>query len=229
MGGKLLNNQTIVDYGLKLVDACWNTYATTATGIGPEVFAYVGTDGNYTGGNAPTASDTAFYNTAGWYVFNGYSYYDLRPEVLESNFYAYRATGDSKYVDRAAAALKSFQTNLKAAGGYGGIQDVRKANSGFIDETESFFFAETLKYLYLTFTDPTKYSLDKYVFNTEAHPFEAPVTFTPTQAPTKTSLVPPPFASVVGNLPLPAVSQNPRLPKQLGDLLKNLVGLLVQN
>lgn len=26
MGGKLLNNQTIVDYGLKLVDACINTY-----------------------------------------------------------------------------------------------------------------------------------------------------------------------------------------------------------
>ena len=26
MGGKLLNNQTIVDYGLKLVDACMNTY-----------------------------------------------------------------------------------------------------------------------------------------------------------------------------------------------------------
>ena len=30
LGGKLLNNQTIVDYGLKLVDACWNTYASSA-------------------------------------------------------------------------------------------------------------------------------------------------------------------------------------------------------
>ena len=30
LGGKLLNNQTIVDIALELVDACWNTYASTA-------------------------------------------------------------------------------------------------------------------------------------------------------------------------------------------------------
>jgi hypothetical protein len=29
-GGKLLNNQTIVDIALKLNDGCWNTYASTA-------------------------------------------------------------------------------------------------------------------------------------------------------------------------------------------------------
>jgi mannosyl-oligosaccharide alpha-1,2-mannosidase len=26
MGGKMLNNQTIVDIALKLADSCWNTY-----------------------------------------------------------------------------------------------------------------------------------------------------------------------------------------------------------
>ena len=30
IGGKLLNNQTIVDWGLALMEACWNTYASTA-------------------------------------------------------------------------------------------------------------------------------------------------------------------------------------------------------
>ena len=35
----------------------------------------------------------------------------------------------------------------------------------------SFFFAETLKYLYLLFSTPDVISLDTYVFNTEAHPF----------------------------------------------------------
>jgi mannosyl-oligosaccharide alpha-1,2-mannosidase len=36
----------------------------------------------------------------------------------------------------------------------------------------SFFFAETLKYLYLIFDDPSnpRFPLDKWVFNTEAHP-----------------------------------------------------------
>lgn len=29
IGGKLLENQTIVDIGLTLVDSCWNTYAST--------------------------------------------------------------------------------------------------------------------------------------------------------------------------------------------------------
>lgn len=34
-----------------------------------------------------------------------------------------------------------------------------------------FFFAEVLKYLYLTFTDPKIIHLSEWVFNTEAHPF----------------------------------------------------------
>lgn len=36
----------------------------------------------------------------------------------------------------------------------------------------TFFFAETLKYLYLTFSDEKDFNLDDYVFNTEAHPFK---------------------------------------------------------
>ncbi|KAJ1551173.1 hypothetical protein HK096_002731 [Nowakowskiella sp. JEL0078] len=38
------------------------------------------------------------------------------------------------------------------------------------DLQESFFLAETLKYLYLLFTDDDVLPLEKYVFNTEAHP-----------------------------------------------------------
>lgn len=30
LGGRLLNNDTIVNIALELVDACWNTYASTA-------------------------------------------------------------------------------------------------------------------------------------------------------------------------------------------------------
>lgn len=35
---------------------------------------------------------------------------------------------------------------------------------------QSFFLAETLKYLYLLFSPPSVISLDDWVFNTEAHP-----------------------------------------------------------
>lgn len=40
MGGKLLNNNTIVKIGLQLVDACWNTYASTAY-VSQSAFRYV--------------------------------------------------------------------------------------------------------------------------------------------------------------------------------------------
>ncbi|MCF8370446.1 MAG: glycoside hydrolase family 47 protein [Bacteroidales bacterium] len=40
------------------------------------------------------------------------------------------------------------------------------------DYMPTFFFAETLKYLYLTFSDEKDFNLDDYVFNTEAHPFK---------------------------------------------------------
>ncbi|CAE6513969.1 unnamed protein product, partial [Rhizoctonia solani] len=139
----------------------------------PEVFAYVGSDGSYTG-TSPSTSDLEFYQNNGFYVYNGYAYYDLRPEVLESNFYAWRATGDIKYFNRAVTGLESIKKYCRPGVGVAGINDVRSTNSSYIDHTESFFFAEVIKYIYLTFDEPEKFSLDKYVFNTEAHPFEAP-------------------------------------------------------
>ena len=37
---------------------------------------------------------------------------------------------------------------------------------------QSFFLAETLKYLYLLFSPSSVISLDEWVFNTEAHPLK---------------------------------------------------------
>ncbi|KAG0704897.1 glycoside hydrolase family 47 protein [Suillus ampliporus] len=172
LGGKLLNNATIVNLGLQLTDACWNTYASTATGIGPETFAYMSIDGSYAGDTAPDQEQDAFYAEHGFYITG--SDYFLRPEVLESNFYAWRVTGDTKYLDNAANAISSFQKYLPTTIAYTGIWDVNNVTSDKIDDMESFWFAEVLKYLYLTFDDPERYSLDDYVFNTECHPFKAP-------------------------------------------------------
>ncbi|KIK58077.1 glycoside hydrolase family 47 protein [Collybiopsis luxurians FD-317 M1] len=171
LGGKLLNNDTIVNIGLQLADACWNTYASTATGIGPESFAFIAPIGTF---QQPTRQEQTFYNEHGFFITNGV--YIQRPEVLESNFYAWRVTGDTKYLDRAASAIKSFQTFLVAneTNGYAGINDVTNPPDGLQDDTESFWFAEVLKYLWLTFDDPDNISLDNFVFNTEGQVFEAP-------------------------------------------------------
>ncbi|KAJ4482500.1 glycoside hydrolase family 47 protein [Lentinula aciculospora] len=170
-GGKLLNNQTIVDIGLKLVEACWNTYASTETGIGPEAFSFIAPNGNF---SQPDAQQLAFNREHGFWITT--SDYIQRPEVLESNFYAWRATGDTKYLDRAASAITSFQKFLiaKETNGFAGLNDVNNFTAGLEDDTESFWFAEVLKYLYLTFDDPENISLDNFVFNTEGQVFEAP-------------------------------------------------------
>jgi len=172
LGGQLLKNQTIVDIALKLNDGCWNTYAGTQTGIGPETFAFISSDGNFTGGDAITPDELAFYNEHGYYITG--SDYIQRPEVLESNFYAWRVTGNTTYLDRAASAIASFNKFLPATVAFAGLNDVNDFSAGLIDDMESFWFAEVLKYLYLTFNDPSNISLDTHVFNTECHPLKAP-------------------------------------------------------
>ncbi|KAM5534000.1 hypothetical protein V8D89_012320 [Ganoderma adspersum] len=201
MGGRLLNNQTIVNLGLELNEGCWNTYASTVTGIGPEAFAYFSSDGNYTG-STPSTAQRVFYNQHGFFITT--SYYYMRPEVLESNFYAWRYTGNTTYYDRAVAAYQSLETHLKTnTVAYAPINDVNSANGGgFIDDMESFWFAEVLKYLYLTFDDPSHISLDEYVFNTEAHPYIAPAaksSYGSGQLYTESSV---PFKTNSGMLPL---------------------------
>ena len=57
-------------------------------------------------------------------------------------------------LDEGYTALKSVGTKEKA------------------DKMYSFFFAETLKYLYLLFTDNQALDFNKVIFNTEAHPLK---------------------------------------------------------
>ncbi|KAF7316325.1 alpha-1,2-Mannosidase [Mycena indigotica] len=172
LGGKLLKNQTIIDIALDLNEACWNTYSSTQTGIGPEAFAFESSEGNFTGRSPPTAAQAAFYKEHGFYITD--AFYILRPEVLESNFHAWRITGKSKYLDRAGDAIDSFMKYLPSTVGYASLNDVNDASRGQMDDTQSFWFAEVLKYLWLTFDDPKTISLDDYVFNTECQPFRAP-------------------------------------------------------
>ncbi|KII87574.1 glycoside hydrolase family 47 protein [Plicaturopsis crispa FD-325 SS-3] len=220
LGGKMLNNQTIIDIGLDLTEACWNTYASTATGIGPEVFYYISKDGNFTGDSPPTAEQLAFNEKHGFYI--SAADYVQRPEVLETNFYAWRATGDIKYYNRAVSAVESFNKYLAVKHGFAGLNDVNNATSTLINDQESFWFAEVLKYLWLTFDDPNKISIDEYVFNTECHPYKAPPA-KPSygSGPPKSTSSPGTFKVISG--PLPAVSPYPALPNPLKDIVGSLL------
>lgn len=52
------------------------------------------------------------------------------------------------------------------------LDDCTVSNPPKADRMESFWPAETLKYFYLIFSEPSVISLDEYVLNTEAHPFK---------------------------------------------------------
>ncbi|KAJ7818267.1 seven-hairpin glycosidase [Mycena leptocephala] len=206
LGGKLLKNQTIINIALELNDGCWNTYAGTATDIGPEEFAFISSDGNFTG-DTITADQIVFYNKQGFYITA--SDYIQRPEVLESNFISWRLTGDTKYLDRAAAAIASFNKFLPPPDGvaFASLKDGSCLREMWIQVDFGIIstFAEVLKYLYLTFDDPEHISLNDYVFNTECHPLKAPPALD-SYAGSGTLIPPKPFTAHTMGGPLPGIS-----------------------
>jgi len=112
-------------------------------------------------------------------VFQRASYYILRPETLESLMILYRTTGDEVYRERGWEIFQALEKETRVDGGYSGLNDVRRVNGTRIDRMETFFLAETLKYLYLLFSPIDVIPMDQFVFNTEAHPI--PI-FTPPKA-----------------------------------------------
>jgi mannosyl-oligosaccharide alpha-1,2-mannosidase len=66
--------------------------------------------------------------------------------------------------------LQALERHCRTENGYSGIRDVYQSHPQQDDVQQSFFLAETLKYLYLIFSDDDLIPLDKWVFNTEAHP-----------------------------------------------------------
>jgi mannosyl-oligosaccharide alpha-1,2-mannosidase len=166
LGGQVLDRQDYIDYGLLLVDGCHGTYTATATRIGPEVFAW-------DDAKVP-ANQSAFFNASGFYIED--ASYSLRPEVIESYYYAYRATSDSKYQDWAWDAFVAINATTRVGSGYSSIRDVNvDGGGGFTDFQESFWFAEVLKYSFLIQSEGGEWQVggggrDGWVFNTEAHP-----------------------------------------------------------
>ena len=94
--------------------------------------------------------------------------YELRPEIIESAYYLRHFTNDSRYREMGKTFFGSLVKYCRTDVGYAALSDV--ASKTKKDEMESFFFAETLKYLFLLYAPPDTIDLNKVVFNTEAHP-----------------------------------------------------------
>lgn len=97
--------------------------------------------------------------------------YLLRPETVESLYILWRVTGDLKWRDRGRRIFYAIEKEAKTPSGYASLRTVDQSPAPLDDDMPSYFLAETLKYLYLLFINEDPIPLDKWVFNTEAHPF----------------------------------------------------------
>jgi mannosidase alpha-like ER degradation enhancer 2 len=94
--------------------------------------------------------------------------YPLRPEIIESAYTLYFLTRDPRYRQMGRTFFNSLVAHCRVEAGYAALRNVETKEPR--DEMESFFLAETLKYLYLLFAPPETLDLGQTVFNTEAHP-----------------------------------------------------------
>lgn len=140
---------------------CYEFYARQSTGLAPEI--------------------VQFKEGIDFVVDNGAKHNLLRPETVESLFYLWRTTHDPIYREWGWNIFQSFKKYCKLPeAGYSALNDVLDASSanGNMNSTnrrdhmESFFLGETMKYLFLLFSDDSVLSLDEFVFNTEAHPLK---------------------------------------------------------
>lgn len=95
--------------------------------------------------------------------------YPLRPEIMESAYYLHFFTRDPRYLEMGRTFFEALVKYCRTEAGYAALRNVETKEKS--DSMESFFLAETLKYLYLLFAPPETLDLKTVVFNTEAHPF----------------------------------------------------------
>ena len=182
MGGRLFNITEHVNIGARLTHGCMWAYSAFPHGIQPEIFQMLpceNLDGCKWDEEAWLKGIKSDYDgrddlPKGFLSASDPSYM-LRPEAIESIFYMYRITGHEEYREAAWKMFMAIQNATETQYGNAAIQDVTK--QGVLqkrDSMDSFWLAETLKYLYLIFSPSDYISLDDHVFNTEAHPFRIP-------------------------------------------------------
>ena len=171
----------------ELTKTCYGMYKVTATGLAPEISYFKTNDPPHMFYDDPLRSDAGILNPfaysseedTSWksdYVIHQQDMHNLqRPETVESLFYMYRITLNPVYRQIGWEIFSSFLTHTRipfSDAGFSSLSNANEVPPKFRDNMESFWLAETLKYLYLLFSDDEGlFPLQDVVFNTEAHIF----------------------------------------------------------
>ena len=145
LGGMVTGNQTLINFGISIADAAIAVYNSSATGLGGE-YVHWTTDCDPVWGENPCTANNSFRNAD--------LRFQLRPEAIETWYYAYRATKDPKYRDAAWSAFQAINKVCKTDSGFSTITNVTAPDGGEkLDQQESFLYAEVFKYVYLIHLD----------------------------------------------------------------------------
>eukprot|EP01094_Clydonella_sp_ATCC50884_P026997 TRINITY_DN7579_c0_g1_i1.p1 TRINITY_DN7579_c0_g1~~TRINITY_DN7579_c0_g1_i1.p1 ORF type:complete len:679 (+),score=220.97 TRINITY_DN7579_c0_g1_i1:216-2252(+) len=151
------HDEDTMDLAAELLRTCVQLYRDQPTGLGPERVLFMNR-----GEPSAKKSKLPYIVQSGKYL--------LRPEVAESIFYAWRKTKDPAYREMGWDIFQAIEKHCRTEYAYSGLEDVTREGAPQNDSMQSFFFAETLKYLYLLFSPDDELDLTTTVFNTEAHP-----------------------------------------------------------
>lgn len=127
-----------LDLAESLMHTCYEMYRQTVTGLAPESGTFHSKGKRFTVGPSEDINK-------------------LRPEVVESLFVLHRVTGNMTYVDWGWQIFRAIEMYSRwDTGGYTTLQHVVQGQDPpqRTDLMESFFIAETLKYLLLLFSPP---------------------------------------------------------------------------
>ncbi|KAM4059787.1 glycosyl hydrolase family protein [Hirsutella rhossiliensis] len=162
----------------ELMQTCWGMYKYMATGLAAEITHFQIPTPPLPESAAHSAPADFDADPKGeWrrdFSVKSNDVHNLqRPETVESLFYMWRITGDVKYREWGWEMFRSFMnhTAVEDRGGFTSLHNANVIPPVVKDNMESFWLAETLKYMYLLFSPDDVLPLDKIVLNTEAHPF----------------------------------------------------------
>jgi Glycosyl hydrolase family 47 len=96
-----------------------------------------------------SAEFVQFYEGSDFVIGAGAPHYLLRPEAFESFFVLHHLTGDPIYREWGWECFLAIERYCKTDIAYGSLHDVSNVDGRAENKMESFFLAETLKYLFL--------------------------------------------------------------------------------
>jgi mannosyl-oligosaccharide alpha-1,2-mannosidase len=157
--------QAYAQIAAAITESCVAMYTNTASGLGADGVEWVG--------SLPLEScleQPASHEHADFRISSGHNL--QRPETVESLYYLWRHTGDSRYQKLGWAIFSKLNQTRVSTGGFASVMDVNARVLSFDDLQQSFFIAEELKYFLLLFAQPEDVPIDqgRWIFNTEAHP-----------------------------------------------------------